>query len=63
MNNALSSRVDDARCVGTEDTLLHCQYDIFTGGCTHARDAGIRCGPGSELQLTNLKHCTTSRQL
>ena len=54
MNTALSSRIDDTRCVGTEDTLLHCQYDIFTGGCTHTQDAGVRCGAGSKSQFRGI---------
>lgn len=40
-----SIMLDDVRCVGSEQTLLECQYlDSSFQNCNHGEDAGVRCG-------------------
>ena len=35
--------LDDVMCIGTESSLLDCEYDANTIDCGHFEDAGVTC--------------------
>lgn len=35
--------LDDVDCLGSEDRLLNCSYDSYTGDCGHQHDIGVYC--------------------
>lgn len=38
--------LEDVRCTGMEKSLSFCSYRVWSNGCDHAGDVGVRCQAG-----------------